>query len=317
MAGARFRGAFAAGAAVAALAAACSLALDFNGIDDGTRDAASADTSAPADAFLNPPPSDAAADVAPILEASPDTGIADASDADAASDAPATDGPCQGPGPTMVQIGTFCIDSTEVTVDQYSAFLLAKAGDVSGQPPLCAWNGSFVPAGGVPTGAGSLPIANVNWCQAFMYCAWAGKHLCGSPDGGTGDPNRWGDAVDSEWFHACSRNNDGLHNYPYGNAYIPTICNGSDYDPDAQARPALTSCEGGYPGIVDMSGNLWEWEDRCLPATADAGLTGAGDFCFTRGGAFSETAGNLTCGVGIAYTRESQTNNVGFRCCSP
>jgi sulfatase modifying factor 1 len=324
--GRSIRGAFALATAIGALAFGCSVALDFNGIDDGAPDA----TPGGADGAIQgkdgsppPPPADATgggADATPILDAGSDTTLAsDASDAQTVTDAPVlNDGPCGNrPGPTMVSVDTFCVDSTEVTIGQYTAFLAAKAGDVSGQPPICSWNGSFVPSGGVSATATNLPIANVNWCQAYSYCAWAGKHLCGAPDGGVGDRNRWGDAVDSAWFHACSHNNDGLHTYPYGLAYEATVCNGADYSADAQALPSLASCEGGYPGLFDMSGNVWEWEDRCWPTSDDAGLTGPGDFCFTRGGAFSEGSGSLTCGVGVGYTRGSQGGNIGFRCCSP
>ena len=51
------------------------------------------------------------------------------------------DGGCPtGRGPTMIAVGTYGIDSTEVTQSQYAAFLAAKAGDTSGQPSQCQWN---------------------------------------------------------------------------------------------------------------------------------------------------------------------------------
>ncbi len=325
--GRSIRGAVALALAAGALAAACSLALDFNGIDDGTRDAATVSDSAALDAGSTVPGSpDAEPDGAPLsVDATADGSVLDSSTAvdasggaDASLDASSSgliDGPCGAfPGPAMTLIDTYCIDSTEITVAQYSAFLAARAGVVGTQIALCSWNNSLVPGSGVPSGTPNAPITGVNWCQAYLYCAWAGKELCGAPDGGIGDPNRWTDPVDSEWFHACSRNNDGLHDYPYGNTYAPATCNGADYGADA-ALPSVASCVGGYPGVFDLSGNVWEWENRCFPA-GDAGLVGEGDFCFTRGGSFTETSANLTCGVGIGYSRESQANNIGFRCCA-
>src|SRR5258708_37508752 len=102
-------------------------------------------------------------------------------------------------GPTMVNIGSFCIDSTEVTADQYMQFLTAKGGDVSGQPLACAsWNRSFVPVGW-PSGAGAQAVSGVNWCMAFMYCAWAGKRLCGSPSGGPLHPPGSDGPAQREW----------------------------------------------------------------------------------------------------------------------
>jgi len=46
-------------------------------------------------------------------------------------------------GPKMIDVGGYSVDSTEVTVANYKAFLKAKAGDTSGQPAVCSWNKSY------------------------------------------------------------------------------------------------------------------------------------------------------------------------------
>ncbi len=219
----------------------------------------------------------------------------------------------------MVNIGSFCIDSTEVTADQYMQFLTAKGGDVSGQPLACAsWNRSFVPVGW-PSGAGAQAVSGVNWCMAFMYCAWAGKRLCGSPSGGPVDPLGYDDPAKSEWFHACSHNQDGLHTYPYGNAYDTSACNGSDYHDAGQGLPvtSLPSCQGGYPGLFDMSGNINEWEDSCYPSAPDSGgPTGPNDACLVRGGSFLYKPAELRCDFAVRAPRNFLAGDVGIRCCS-
>ena len=45
----------------------------------------------------------------------------------------------------MVSVGSFCIDSTEVTERDYTLFLDAKKGDTSGQIAACSWNTSYNP----------------------------------------------------------------------------------------------------------------------------------------------------------------------------
>ncbi len=88
----------------------------------------------------------------------------------------------------------YCIDQREVTRGEYKAFLDAKAGDVKGQPPGCAWNEGYAPVPdpedphgryGCPTDSWALetypdyPVVCVDICDAIAYCAWAGKRLCG------------------------------------------------------------------------------------------------------------------------------------------
>jgi formylglycine-generating enzyme required for sulfatase activity len=221
----------------------------------------------------------------------------------------------------MVSAGTFCIDSTEVTLGQYTAFLAAKAGDTSGQPAHCLWNTSYTPTSAWPPPA-SAPndqaMRGVDWCDAFMYCAWAGKRLCGNADGGSSDPNSVSDPTVSQWFRACSHNNDGVHAYPYGLTYQASLCNGTDYDAGGPL-PSLSTCRGGYPGLFDMSGNVIEWEDSCwpTPTSPDAGDTsGASDFCNIRGGGFGQGAQGLTCDSNIATVRSNGGGDNGFRCCS-
>jgi hypothetical protein len=338
------------GAAVApAYLLACSLTLSFDGIDDGsgdaTRDGGGADTVALGDvASLDQGSNDAGGDA--TIDAGSNGG--DATDATSATDtsqvgdatsgadagadvtdgaapldasdgAPADGAPGEGgcpvgaPGPAMVDLGNFCIDSTEVTAAQYTDFLVAKAGDTSGQPPKCQWNSSYTPNFWPPSGPMDQAIRGVNWCDAYTYCQWAGKRLCGNPDGGPADPNDWANATLSAWFRACSRNNDGLHVYPYGLVYDASACNGQDYDAGGPL-PSLPSCQGGYPGLFDMSGNVIEWEDSCNPNAGDQ--SGATDSCMIRGGGFGQSSDGLRCDIGISTWRNNGGGDNGFRCCS-
>ena len=88
---------------------------------------------------------------------------------------------------------------------------------------------------------------------------------------------------------------------------------GLDYigTPDLRVEETVPRSIGGYAGIFDMSGNLWEWEDSC--ATSD----GVGDLCRARGGSFWSSELSLRCqGATADHSRSNVNRNLGFRCCS-
>ena len=78
------------------------------------------------------------------------------------------------------------------------------------------------------------------------------------------------------------------------------------------------ACEGGWPGVFDMSGNVAEWEDCC--DESDAGpVRGT---CVARGGTYQDngSAVSLACvsGDNSTYTvvrRNTASVTLGFRCC--
>ena len=236
--------------------------------------------------------------------------------------------PCPGDaGPIMVRVGTasnnFCIDSTEITVKQYADFTTAKGADVSGQPAKCAWNTTYAAALG---GADDIPIAGVDWCDARAYCEWAGKRLCGKHANGafTGPVGvaDLGEFTTHEWMLACS--DLGQLRYPYGGVQQPTTCNTGENDA-GRTLPvgSKKGCQGGFPGVYDMVGNLWEWFDGpCVPPDggADAGPLDAGpakDECFVKGGAYLNVGANLDCRVdGRGASRDRRGQEIGLRCCS-
>jgi formylglycine-generating enzyme required for sulfatase activity len=113
----------------------------------------------------------------------------------------------RGRGPDMARLGALCIDTTEVTREQYDEFLRDDAG---AQPPGCTWNKSFVP--GEKTGTPPLclstfpraPVGCVDFCDATMFCLWAKKELCGGPKGGTANFADPGNPTTSAWALACN-----------------------------------------------------------------------------------------------------------------
>jgi len=109
-------------------------------------------------------------------------------------------------GPTMIELDGFCIDSTEVTLGDYMLFFdYVENEPTFEQPAVCSWNDSFVPNATSNNDEGEThPVRGVDWCDAYAFCVWAGKRLCGNPSGGAATYAEPGNADTSQWFSACS-----------------------------------------------------------------------------------------------------------------
>lgn len=210
------------------------------------------------------------------------------------------------PSPTG---GHYCIDSTEVTQLHYQLFLEANP-DVSAQSASCSGNTTFVPESVLPGKCYDVngpfnpyqlpnrPVVCVDWCDAVAYCKWAGKRLCGRIGGGSSDGAKLTDANESQWFNACSKG--GTQAYPYGDTWAVMAC---PWVSDSVKKSP--QCEGGFPGIFDMAGNVAEWEDGCS----------AGG-CPVRGGAEGAMAESIRCDQTPLVASNAQGGYIGIRCCA-
>lgn len=169
------------------------------------------------------------------------------------------------PGPVMVPIiradkSVYCIDSTEVTNAQFNEWM-RSGPDWEQLPDDCGHSEQDLQL----RDESDLPVNYVSWCVAKSYCAWAGKQLCGAFDGTALDRDAAKDANRSAWLHACTAG--GKHGFPYGDAYEEGRCVDWSWVADAvfEAEPvpvrSAAGCEGGFPGIFDMVGNVLEWVD--------------------------------------------------------
>ena len=140
--------------------------------------------------------------------------------------------------------------------------------------------------------AGAYPWTGVNWIEARDACEAAGKRLC----------------TDTEWAKGCEGSRSGSvewPKWPYGDTYERGRCNDIADGSGVRRTRAHFRCEGGYPGLFDMSGNVAEWVDRCRD-----------EACFIQGGSFiDDDEVTLSCNVNYGADPESAAADLGFRCC--
>lgn len=135
--------------------------------------------------------------------------------------------------------------------------------------------------------AGAIPWSEVSQEQAAEACASVGKRLC----------------TQDEWISACEGTDGDV--YPYGPSCSPGRCNSSAAGAShALPTGSLPECEGGYPGLFDMAGNLREWTDSC-----------DGSLCRAVGGSFDDEDCMMTCASSTEINPHLNDQRTGFRCC--
>ncbi len=311
-----------AGATLLGAVCSCSQLTGLSNLYVLGEDASAADGGA--DALVTPGPPTSDASRTPTDDSGPVSSVGDGGgelDAGAPEDTGAQDDTGVPPpecaataGPALVRVGAFCVDATEVTNDQYAAFLAASPALSLAPSPACTYKTSFAPSSAIPSGKGTLPVVWVDWCDAYAFCGWAGKHLCGAIDGGSSSKANAANKLVDEWYVACST--DGANVYPYGgNVYEQGKCNDSEAKSTGHARRSrdVPGCVGGYTGIFDMNGNAYEWEDACDVSA------GASDSCVIRGGSWNFSGASYggcnTYFNDYVVERSNTYNDTGFRCC--
>jgi serine/threonine protein kinase/formylglycine-generating enzyme required for sulfatase activity len=234
---------------------------------------------------------------------------------------------------TSVDLKSFSIDRTHVTVDQYRHFLrtdlktgryiedtkenanaplfLCRRHDPD--PRFCDPNEPRSETGHAPLGIWEMdatkPVAFVNWYDACAFARWAGKRL----------------PTEAEWEKAASWNpRDGHKNaFPWGDGFDPLliICASSDDAWPDMPRAGSKLGNRSFYGALDMAGALWQWVDDSYKAypggKADLDPDYGDRFKVVRGGSYQD---HLESAFRSTYRDrrlpEERDENVGFRCAS-
>jgi len=135
-----------------------------------------------------------------------------------------------------VSVDSFFISETEVTNEQYQAFV----NETNRKAPNGWTNGVF------PAGAANEPVTGVTWQDAVDYCQWLSTKI--------GATVRL--PTEAEW-ELAARGPQGLK-YPWGNEW-------DDRAAASENKRGVVHAVKSYPagrspcGAYDMAGNVWEW----------------------------------------------------------
>ncbi len=195
---------------------------------------------------------------------------------------------------TMVTVGDFWVERTEVSNDRYR--LCVRSGVCSEPVESESWSD---PA------RGDEPVVGVTWRQARTFAAWAGRRL----------------PSEAEWQWAAT-DIESKGRFPWGRGRSRVAANvyeTSDADPFDGAAPVASFPPTGW-GLFDVGGNVWEWcADRY-----HRGLNGApgegqpwvrgGWGRVQRGGSWRRTVDLARVASRTWQDEDYFADDVGFRC---
>ena len=161
-------------------------------------------------------------------------------------------------------IPAFYIDKYPVTNRQFDEFLKASHYHPADDHNfLKDWKD-----GKYPGGWDNRPVTWVSLEDARAYAKWAGKRL----------PHEW------EWQYAAQGLDGRI--YPWGERWCDECVPPQDHSRDLSGPAAVDAFpKGASPfGVMDLTGNVWQWTDEFLDEHTRAGIL--------RGGGYYRPAGS-------------------------
>lgn len=210
-----------------------------------------------------------------------------------------------------IELSSFFIDETEVTVSQYTECV--DAGEC--RQPLSIGENYY----GDPN-FDDYPVIFVNWYDAQNFCEWREARL----------------PSEAEWEKAATFDpaSNGRFVYPWGDGFEGTRLNFCDVNCTSTNRdvnvddgyrfaaPVGTYGNGRSPiGAYDMAGNVMEWVSdwydfsyyRDAPDINPMGPT-EGEFKSIRGGSWLSTSDGVVSAARTNFDPLVNQSNLGFRC---
>lgn len=169
-----------------------------------------------------------------------------------------------------VSVKTFWMDKTEVTNEEYGAFVRETK-----HPPPADWNKAEPPPGKLQS-----PVTKVSLNDAKSFSEWRSRR----------DRKEWRLPTEEEWEYAA-RNGARGTSFPWGNEWLEDRANVDSSGPVAVASYPQGATQS---GVLDLIGNVWEWTstkaaaypgggDKMQPFQGEFVIRGGGYINFARG----------------------------------
>lgn len=138
-----------------------------------------------------------------------------------------------------VNMSSFWMDKLEVTNGMYTLCVDAGACEQPRDTSSATHDPYFF-----STEFADYPVINVTWNDATSYCSWAGKRL----------------PTEAEWEYAARGDGSDYRSFPWGNDR-PDPAIHSNFNNVLRDVTRVGSYPAGASpyGVLDMSGNVWEW----------------------------------------------------------
>lgn len=215
-------------------------------------------------------------------------------------------------GPETLTLPTFYMARYPITYRQFQAFIDAEDGFHTPDwwKGLAAYDDHRSAPGEQAFKYSNHPRDDVSWWDAMAFCRWLSARL--------GYEVRL--PTEAEWEKAA-RGTDGRE-YPWGNDYISGYANIDETaryggTESGEYFVGQTTAVGIYPqgaspyGVLDMSGNVWEW---CLNGYEKPRGGGTAGRVLRGGGSWLDYTGNARSAFRSGGLPRSRAYNWGFRC---
>lgn len=154
--------------------------------------------------------------------------------------------------------------------------------------------------GSIPSGLENHPVVNVSKLDALKYCKWLSEK----------SQKTITLPSEAEWEKAARGDKD-KRIYPWGENWRELHCNSRELGL-GETIPVGLFINGMSPyGILDISGNVWEWMHTSYDKTMD-GLNSEKSFVL-RGASFYSQADNVRCAMRYWVSPGFRQEHCGFR----
>jgi formylglycine-generating enzyme required for sulfatase activity len=178
------------------------------------------------------------------------------------------------------KVAAFWMDKLPVTNRRFAEFV-----KVTGRPPA-------------PRNSDELPATNVTWTDAQAFCEWTGRRL----------------PTEAEWEFAA-RGRDG-RSYPWGDRFDAARTNSAESGRKALVPVGSLAGNASPFGVVDMSGNVWQWvrDDFAFYPGARASFDVPRGAKAIRGGSYASDRRHVTTTTRNLERPATRSPLIGFRC---